>query len=104
MLQRDCGDRSRILLWGVGGEAVEATLVETAHHVKDGPGSGIESFGRTAFWREFSGVVCVFQYRQERVMTGAEEFIGLAAMPLLAANGDEQTIEGLLLAPECHPD
>jgi hypothetical protein len=25
-------------------------------------------------------------------------------MPLLAANGDEQTIEGLLLAPECHPD
>jgi hypothetical protein len=94
-LERDAGDVGGVLLRGVGVQVVEAALVAAADHVEDSPGEGVEGLRL-----DLAGLDGFFEDGDEAVVAGAEGFVGLAAVLLFAANGDDQAVEVLLVRPE----
>jgi len=76
-------------------EVVEASLVAPANHVENGPGEVVKGLGL-----DFTGLDSFLEDGDEAFVTRAEDVVGLAAMLLFAADGDDEAIEVLLVHPE----
>ena len=94
-MQGRCGDEGSVLSWGVGGDVIDAAFVAAADHVEDGPGKACE-----VLRFELAGGNRFLQDGDEGGVAGAENVVGLAAVLLLAANGDDQPVEVLVVDPE----
>jgi len=98
-LEGDVGDGGGVLLGGVVGEVVEAAFVAASDHVKDGPGDVVELLRS-----EFAGGYAFLQDGDEAGVPDAEAVVGLTAMFLLAAYGEEQAVQALVVDPEFEAD
>jgi hypothetical protein len=94
-LEGDAGDVGGILLGCVGVQVVEAAFVAAADHVEDGPGERVEGLKL-----DFAGCDSLLEKGDESVVAGTEGFVGLAAVFLLAAHGDDEPVQVLLVGPE----